>query len=127
MNKIKKVFLIMLVAMCVINATCFASNLSFGEQEIPGLEGPVSIVLGMIQWIGFVVGIGMVIWIGVKYITAGAGGKAEVKSTMVPWLVGAAFIALAAPIAQGIYSVIGGGGGGTGVSGVNSNTTQSVR
>ena len=33
-------------------------------------------VLGAAQWIGLIVGIGMIIYIGVKYLTAGAGKKA---------------------------------------------------
>ena len=101
----KKLCLIIIEILCILSTVSFASGIDVVEKPIPGLEGPASVVLGMIQWIGFVVGIGMVIWIGVKYITAGAGGRAEVKSTMVPWLAGAAFIALAAPIAQGIYGL----------------------
>ena len=103
----KKIYLIMLVTLCVLTTVCFASNITFGEEPIPGLERPVGVILGMIQWVGFVVGIGMVIWIGIKYITAGATGKAEVKSTMVPWLAGAALIVLASSIAKGVYNTIG--------------------
>ncbi len=76
--------------------------------QAPGdgkLNSSVNKILGVAQWIGFIVGVVMVIWIGVKYITAGANGKAEVKATMVPWLVGAACVALAPTIAAAAFGI----------------------
>ena len=61
-------------------------------------------ILGYAQWIGFVVAVVMCIWVGVKYITAGAGDKAKVKDTLIPMLIGAALVALAPVIAQAIFS-----------------------
>ena len=83
-----------------------------------GVSNAVSSILGAAQWIGFIVGIAMIIWVGVKYLTAGAGQKAEVKSTMIPILVGAALVALAPTIASWIFNMFGGGttGGGTSAS-----------
>ena len=75
----KKLCLIIIEILCILSTVSFASGIDVVEKPIPGLEGPASVVLGMIQWIGFVVGIGMVIWIGVKYITAGAGGRASAE------------------------------------------------
>ena len=108
----KRLFSILLTALMIITS---ATSVVFGKGEYiidgggpiapEGLSGSVSTILGVMQWIGFVVGIGMVIYIGVKYLTAGAGGKAEVKSTMVPWLVGAACVALAPTIASAIFSM----------------------
>ena len=104
----KRLIMFLVWIMTISSATvCLATGITVGDPTgIPGLEGKVSVILGMIQWVGFVVAIGMVIYVGIKYVTAGAGGKADVKSTMVPWLAGAALIALAAPIANGIFQIL---------------------
>lgn len=65
----------------------------------------VSDVLGIVRWIGFIVAIVMVMYVGVKYLTAGAGQKAEVKSTMVPMLVGAAMVGLAPTLVNWIWDI----------------------
>ena len=103
----KKIFSVLLTIVAVFTMT---SVMAFdmpgvSPKPIGQLQGSVTTVLGVIQWIGFIVGIGMVIYIGVKYLTAGAGGKAEVKATMVPWLVGAACVALAPTIASAIFTM----------------------
>ena len=72
------------------------------------LTGNVESILGVVQWLGFIVGVAMMIWIGIKYITAGAGQKAEVKSTMIPWLVGACLVALGPTIAAAIFTMFSG-------------------
>lgn len=84
----------------------------FGFGEVPvtpspvsGLDGVVYTILGVVQWIGFIVGIAMCIYIGIKYLTAGAGAKAEVKSTMIPWLIGALCVALAPTIASTVFTM----------------------
>ena len=97
---------IVMMALMVTPMTVFGFEVPpVQPRPVTELQGSVTNILGVIQWIGFIVGIGMVIYIGVKYITAGAGGKAEVKSTMVPWLVGAACVALAPTIASAIFSM----------------------
>ena len=74
-------------------------------SNAPGLIDAVNAILGAAQWIGFIVGIAMIIYIGIKYLTAGAGQKAEVKSTMVPLLVGAVLVMLAPTIAKWLFGM----------------------
>lgn len=121
-------FLSIFMLVTCFTTTCLATGIEIGGAvPIPGLGDKASMILGMIQWIGFAVAIGMVIYIGIKYITAGAGGKADVKSTMVPWLAGAALIALAGPIANGIFTILGGGGGtGTGTANTDTRSDSSA-
>lgn len=103
-KKIISILLTMVAVLAMTSVFAFEAP-DVSPKPVTELQGSVSTVLGVIQWIGFIVGIGMVIYIGVKYLTAGAGGKAEVKSTMVPWLVGAACVALAPTIASAIFSM----------------------
>ena len=73
--------------------------------DISPIKTPVENVLGVIQLIGFVVAIVMVMYVGIKYLAAGAGQKAEVKSTMVPMLVGAAMVGLAPTLVKWIFGI----------------------
>ena len=95
--------------------TLFQSNALAGNAysisttigPISQIERPVQTILGVAQWIGFIVGVAMIIWVGVKYLTAGAGQKAEVKSTMIPILIGAFLVALAPTIANWLFTMFG--------------------
>lgn len=77
---------------------------SFGG-DLGSMADPVAQVLGVIQVVGFIVAIAMVIYVGIKYLTAGAGSKAEVKSTMVPMLIGAALVGLAPTLVNWIFGI----------------------
>lgn len=64
------------------------------------LSGPVSKIIGVIKYIAIAVALGMVIIIGIKWMTAPAGGKAAVKDTFLPYLIGAICVGAASAIAQ---------------------------
>lgn len=94
------------LATVMLSTSVFASfSADVTPSVVSDLSDNVYAVLGAIQWIGFIVGIAMCIWIGIKYLTSGAGKKAEVKSTMIPWLVGAACIALAPTLASAVFKM----------------------
>lgn len=67
----------------------------------------VSSVLGLIQAVAVIVAVIMVMYVGVKYLTAGASKKAEAKETMVPVLIGAVLVALAPAVVSWIFSALG--------------------
>jgi len=98
----------LVVLMCMLMCTvAFGFNQLTPDTNVDlyGLDTKANTILGMVQWIGFVVGTAMIIYIGIKYITAGAGQKAEVKSTMVPLLVGAILVMIAPTLAVWIFSI----------------------
>ena len=117
----KKILLLLGTALILLSSVVFAGaftapNVTPTAPSASGVSNAVSSILGAAQWIGFIVGIAMIIWVGVKYLTSGAGKKAEVKSTMIPILVGAALVALAPTLAGWLFNMFGGnttGGGGT--------------
>ena len=94
----------------LLNSSVFAETLpklTVGyNAPTTGVRTATENILGVARWAGFIVAIAMIIWIGIKYLTAGAGQKAEVKSTMVPLLVGAALVALAPVIATWIFTAV---------------------
>lgn len=65
-----------------------------------GFTNIVSKILGFIQYAAWAVAIGMIIWIGIKYMMSGAGNKAQVKETLLPYLVGAVCVGAATTIAS---------------------------
>ncbi len=98
-----------MIALSSVANAFVAPSISAGlGKNGSGIQSGVVTILGAAQWIGFIVGIAMIIWVGIKYLTAGAGQKAEVKSTMIPILVGAALVALAPTIAAWIFGMFSG-------------------
>lgn len=99
-------------ASAIATSTLLFSNIAYAGIEISkpdiddGIITTVGKFLGAIQWIGIVVAIVMVLWVGIKYVTAGAGTKAEVKKDLIPMLVGAALIGLAIPIVKGVITML---------------------
>ena len=85
--------------------SAFAANIEVTAPtgEIDGFGK----VLGVIQYIGILVAVVMVMYVGVKYLTAGASKKAEAKETMVPVLIGAALLALAPSVVKWIFTALG--------------------
>lgn len=55
----------------------------------PRLSQPLGIVLGVIQAIGYAVGITVLTFIGIKYVLSTPEGKADLKKQLVPYLIGA--------------------------------------
>ena len=93
-----------------IMSLLFASSISFAEEVPPlpieGLIPMVRAVIGAVKWIGIVVAVIMVIYVGIKYLTAGAGTKADVKSNLLPMLIGAILIASAGTLVDAIFGIV---------------------
>ena len=63
------------------------------------LDGPATAIIGLIKYIAIAVALGMIIIIGMKWMTSGAGGKATIKDTLLPYLIGAICVGAASAIA----------------------------
>lgn len=77
------------------------------EPTLPTEYSQVGTILGVIRYIGIIVAVAMVMYVGIKYLTSGAGKKAEAKETMVPVLIGAALLALAPSVVIWILQAMG--------------------
>lgn len=82
------------------NAASVIGGLNNSASDGGILSGPVSRIIGVIKYIAIAVALGMVIIIGIKWMTAPAGGKAAVKDTFLPYLIGAICVGAASAIAQ---------------------------
>lgn len=62
-------------------------------------------IVNIVQVVGIVVAVIIILIIGIKYMTKSAEGKAEYKSTMIPYLVGAVLIFAGTSIVKVVYSL----------------------
>ena len=63
-------------------------------------------IIGILQTVGVVLSVVILIILGIKYMMGSAEEKAEYKKTMIPYLMGAAFIFLAPTIANVVYNFL---------------------
>lgn len=62
-------------------------------------------IIGAMKWIGYAIAIGMMVFIGIKYVMASADEKADLKNALVKYFIGAILIALASTIAGWIFNL----------------------
>lgn len=116
MNKKKSIvfltnlILIIFAIMPVVNAsvTDLISIGSITGTQLTRIKAVT--IIGTIKWVGYLVGIGMFIWVGIKYLLAGAGEKAKAKETLIPLLAGAILITTGTAITATVFSIFGHGG-----------------
>ena len=71
-----------------------------------GVTTSVESIIGTVKWIAVVVAVVMVIYVGIKYLTAGAGTKADVKGNLIPMMIGAIIISSAAVIVEAVFNMV---------------------
>ena len=84
-----------------------ATSLSPTSATIPSqVYKVVNNILGALQAVGIFIAVGLLIYAGFKYMTAGAGEKAKAKDMLVPFAVGAVIIATAPFLANWIWGTL---------------------
>ena len=63
-------------------------------------------VLGYIQWFGYVIAVGMLLFIGIKYMMSSANEKADLKKGSINYVIGAVLVATAATVV-GFFQTVG--------------------
>lgn len=116
MKKFLVIILIVLVCSLFLCTLSFAGSI----QEIVGREdgdigpklpsgddriGPiVNQILGVIQWFAYAIAVGMLIFVGIKYTMAAADQRADLKSYMIKYVIGAVIIGGAGSIMTIMYN-----------------------
>lgn len=106
---IAKVALSAVMSLALVVPSVFASDI-----QLPGINsnaagqnaGLVSNILGLIQFVGVAIALGMLIVIGIQYVTASSAKKGEIKDTAINYLFGAVCIFAATGILQGIKGLV---------------------
>lgn len=112
---IKRMICILLTVLycSTIMTTVFATSgiLGDGANVTPtlgrdeGISTMTSDVLAYVQWFGWAIAIGMIIYIGIKYMMAAANEKADLKNGLIRYVIGALIIGGASSIFPVIWSV----------------------
>lgn len=112
-KKILKIFSLALVMMALFSLTynSFATEfISKAEPGLPGaggsLENITSNVIGAMMWVGYACAIGMVVFIGIKYILASADEKASLKGMLVKVVIGSFIVVLSLQITNMVISIM---------------------
>lgn len=83
-----------------------------------GISPMAQTILGAIQYIGYAIALGMIIYVGIKYTMSAANEKADLKRASINYVIGAIIIAGAVTICNWVVLFFqdansGGTGGGT--------------
>ena len=115
MNKAFRIFLTVFMAISLLSSIVFANNrpdIGTVPGELSGFQTFGNNILAVVQWVGYAIAIGMLIYVGVKYTMASANEKADLKAAMVKYVIGAILIAGAVTIAGWLFDVGGAAGNG---------------
>jgi len=100
-----------ILSIALIMTVLFTLSISFASddatQASKELQNAGSRIIGALLWFGYAIAIGMVLFIGIKYILGAADAKANMKSAMVNWLIGAFIVFMATTIIGIVFNVIG--------------------
>ena len=105
----KRVSLILAMMFIMMSGLVYANSFStqtLSKGNLGSLENKSLSLLGTLQWVGYLVAIGMLIWVGIKYLMSGAAEKAKAKETLIPIVIGAVLVAGATWIASALFTAI---------------------
>lgn len=99
MKYIKKISIVLSIVLIatLITSNVFAGDMS-GLAQISNPTGVTSLtnmsgkIIGVIYTVAIAVSIGMMLIIGIKYMTSSADQKASLKSRAIPYLIGAVLV-----------------------------------
>lgn len=95
------VLAVMTVMLCVVPVFGYelpANVMADSSQVDENVYKTGQTVLGYIQIIGTFIAVGVLMFLGIKYMTASANEKADVKKSIIPYIVGAIVLLLAVNI-----------------------------
>lgn len=89
-----------------MTATVFAiPTPNTGKVSTSGMNNVASNALGFVQWFGYALAVGMLLYIGIKYMMASANEKADLKKGSINYVIGAILVAAASAIVGIITSI----------------------
>lgn len=113
MKKVVKILSISLIAIMMMSTLCFADGVdelfTVTPEALDMQDSKLNAtkVLGYIQWIGIAIAIGMMIFLGIKYMTKGVSEQAEIKKSLPIYVLGIVLIVAAPMIVKAILKAAG--------------------
>ena len=113
MKKSIIVFLSTVAVLFTFGIGCVLADVNYSIGKITpnqptGAGSTVGIIVGTLQWVGYAIAVGMLVFIGIKYVMASANEKADLKQSLVKYVIGAVLIVFATTIAKWVFSLNGG-------------------
>ncbi len=100
---------IAMLAMMCCNVVFAYSSITPKVEAPGGADTTAGTIIGAMQWFGYAIAIGMLVFIGIKYVMASANEKADLKNALIRYVIGAVLIVFAVTIAGWVFSLNGGG------------------
>ena len=94
--KIKKIISTLAAVLILSMSVVFATGGSSGTSQLVDKAWDITSAL---LWVGYAIALGMVVYIGIKYITGAADAKANMKTAIINYLIGALLVFAATTIA----------------------------
>lgn len=110
--KVISIIALALIVFTFLGTTVFAAPISSQFNADPsimektGAGDTVNKVLGVIKWIGIAIAVGMLMYIGIKYLTSSPEGKANIKGILGTYLLGFALVSFATVIVGILEQVV---------------------
>lgn len=95
----KKIIFSIIMILTTISTIVFAFDPNIKvdpnkEGTVPKELEDMSVeIIGVLKWIGYAIAIGMIIYIGIKYVMAAANEKASLKQAAINYVIGAIIVA----------------------------------
>ena len=77
------------------------------DQDVEELKSVFTSILGALSWVGYAIGIGALMFMGMKYVMSAAKEKAELKHKFVIYVAGVILIVAASAIVGAVAKVSG--------------------
>ena len=75
------------------------------KPEIGGGGSTIaSNIIGIMQWVGYAIAVGIMVYVGIKYVTSSADDRASLKGAAWKYILGAVLITGAVTIADWIFN-----------------------
>lgn len=94
--KIKKIISTLFAMLIFCMGVVFATGEGSGTSQLVDKAWEITSAL---LWVGYAIALGMVVYIGIKYITGAADAKANMKTAIINYLIGALLVFAATTIA----------------------------
>lgn len=110
MKKTVKILLVMMIAMIALTVTVNAAS---GVDPSPYTGGGASVgsinkignqIIQIVSTVGSIASVIVLVVLGIKYMMGSAEEKAEYKKTLLPYIIGAAFVFAASTIATIVFN-----------------------
>lgn len=97
----KKTIIFVISACLLLGSVCYAIEappIGNGTIISNSASEPAGKIIGAIQFIGYAIAIGMLIYVGIKYVMSSAQDKASLKNNLIRYVIGAIIVAGATTI-----------------------------